>query len=324
MSTRCVRSLCVLTVVGLSLAFFVSCKPKRTVNQAADSVSKYAREMGESAGKLGTKAGQSLGLVEKKWDYVRLAYGDGEVPAAVQGHYTVAEEREIGRALAVEWIAKFGCYTHERLDRYLNRVAAALAAYSDRPALPTTVLLLETEEYRCFGAPGGFVFISVGSLRAAESESELAACVALGLAHAQLQHTLNLYERIVGGALAFEKGAPVEPIRFSAGAEETAALLVRNGYVPADVRSAAREATRLLIRLGYEPGGLKAFIERTNVRRQAKHPIIPADELAYGRTVEEAVAQRLEELHAPVSGRTLVPRFRRECVSSLPITRATP
>jgi len=321
-STRCSLFLWVLALAGLSLAFFAGCKPKQTMNAAADSVSKYAKEMGESAGKLGTKAGQSLGLVEKKWDYVRLAYGDGEVPAAVQGRYTVAEEREIGRALAIEWTAKFGCYTHEHLERYLNRIAAALAAYSDRPALPATLLVLDTEEYRWFGAPGGFVLVSLGALRAAESESEAAACVALALAHAQLRHALNLYERIAGGALAFEKGAPVEPIRFSAAAEETAALLVRNGHVAADVRSAAREATRLLVRLGYEPGGLKAFVERTKVRRQARHPILPADELAYCRTVEEAVAQRLEELHAPASGRTLVPRFRRECASCLPIPRS--
>jgi hypothetical protein len=307
-----------------TLGFFVSCKPKQSVDSATDSVSRYAKEMSDSAEKLGTKAGQTLGLVEKKWDYVRLAYGDGETSASVLGRYSVAEEREIGRALAIEWTAKFGCYTHDRLDRYLNQIAAALAAYSERPTLPATVIILDTEEVRCFGAPGGFVLVSLGALRATESESELAACVALGLAHAQLQHTLNLFERIAGGALIFEKGAPAEPIRLSAASEETVALLVRNGYVPADVRSAAREATRLLVRLGYEPGGLRAFVERTKVRRQVKNPILPADELAYCRTVEEAVAQRLEELHAPVTGRTLVPRFRRECASCLPIPHATP
>lgn len=324
LNLRIARAAAVVAIFGVALGFFTSCKPKQSANNAADSVSRYAKEMSESAGKLGTKAGQTLGLVEKKWDYVRLAYGDGETTASIQGRYAVAEEREIGRALAVGWTAKFGCYTHDRLDRYLNRIVAALAAYSDRPALPATVIMLDTEEVRCFGAPGGFVFISLGALRATESESELAACVALGLAHAQLQHTLSLFERIAGGALAFEKGAPVEPIRFSAASEETVALLVRNGYVAADVRSAAREATRLLVRLGYEPGGLKAFIERTKVRRQMKHPIIPADELAYCKTVEDAVAQRLEELHAPETGRSLVPRFRRECASCLPIPRATP
>lgn len=324
LDTPAARAAALTVVICAALGFFASCKPKQSMNNAADSVAQYAKEMGDSAGKLGTKAGQTLGLVEKKWDYVRLAYGDGETPASIQGRYAVAEERELGRVLAVEWTAKFGCYNHDRLERYLNRIAAALAAYSERPAMPATVIILDTEEVRCFGAPGGFVFLSLGALRAPESESELAACVALGLSHAQLQHTTNLFERIAGGPLVFEKGAPAEPIRFSAAAEETAALLVRNGYVAADVRSAAREATRLLVRLGYEPGGLKAFIERTKVRRQLKHPILPADELTYCKTVDEAVTQRLEELHAPTTGRTLVPRFRRECASCLPIPRATP
>ena len=49
----------------------------------------------------------------------------------------------------------------------MNRLVAALAAYSDRPALPATALVLDTEEVKCYGAPGGFVLVSLGALRAA-------------------------------------------------------------------------------------------------------------------------------------------------------------
>ena len=133
-----------------------------------------------------------------------------------------------------------------------------------------------------------------------------------------------LLEQIAGGALAFEDGAPAEPVRLTTAARETATLLRRNGFRSEHVRSASREATQLLIRLGYEPGGLKAFTQRAKVRKQEKRPILPPEELAYARCVEDAVAQRLEELHAPVAGRTMVPRFRRDCLSCLPIPRGTP
>lgn len=304
------------------LGCVLGCKPKKTMSNAADSVSRYAKDVGAGAERLGSKAGQTLGLVDKKWDYVRLAYRDGEPPAKPAGSYLLADEREMGRTLAMEWIAHYERYSHDRMDRYLNHVVAALAAHSARPGLPATVIVLNTEEVRCFGAPGGFVFVTLGGLRSAESESELAGYVALGLAHAQLNHTLALLERVADGAVAFEDGAPKEPVRLATAAEETASLLRRNGYQPADLRSASREATQMLLRLGYEPGGLKAFTERAKVRKQEKHPILPADELAYARCVGEAVTERLEELHAPAAGRTVVPRFRRECLSCLPIPRA--
>ena len=313
-----------LTIVVAGLTLFcclLGCKPKKTVSNAADSVSQYALEVGAGAEKLGTKAGQTLGLVDKKWDYVRLAYKSGEQPTKAMGTYTLSDEREMGRLMGLEWIAKFGRYRYERMDRYLNRLAAALAAHSERPSLPATVIVLNTEEVRCFGAPGGFVFVTLGGLRAAESESDLAGYLALGLAHAQLNHSLALLEKIAGGALVFQDGTPKEPIRVATAAEETATLLRRNGYQNEDTRSASREATQLLLRLGYAPGGLKVWIQRTKVRKQEKHIVLSTNELTYARCIEEAVAERLAELHAPGAGRTNVPRFRRGCLSCLPIPR---
>lgn len=318
--TRLLSLVLSTSALALLVASF-GCKPKQTMNDAADSVSRYAKEMGTSAEKLGTKAGQTLGLVEKKWDYVRLAFRDGEPALVTTGGYAVADERELGRALVLEWLGKYKRYSHDRMDRYLNRLAAAVTAYSARPASPVTVIVLDSEEVMCFGTPGGYVLVTLGGLRAAESESELAGYLALGIAHAQLNHSLTLLERIAGGPLVFEKGVPQEPVRLSAAAEETVALILRNGYAAADTQAAAREATQWMIRLGYEPGSLKAFSERVKVRKQAKNPILPAEDLAFARQVEEAVDQRLAELHAPTSGRTVVPRFRRECMSCLPIPR---
>ena len=321
-----VAALALFIALGVVLGLG-ACKTKEKVNQAGEAVSKYAKEVGESAEKLGTRAGEKIGLLEKKWDYVRLAYGSAEAPAKLRATYTLGEEREAGRALGAEFIGRYGVCENARLDRYLNLVLASLAAHSERPGLPCHVAVLQSEEYRSFAAPGGYVFVTLGSLRAAESESEVAGMLAQALAHSQLRHSLALLERVLYGR---EAEAGIKPVtqagaqEFSVAVEETARLLMRNGFSLEEIGAASREATTMLVRLGYEPGGLRAFLARAKVRMLEKAGGRPPADLALFRAGEQAVDARLAGLHAPETGRSVSDRYRRECLALLPIPRAKP
>jgi predicted Zn-dependent protease len=315
------RALAVAAALGLALA---GCKPKKTVSDAGDAVTRYAKSVGEGAGKLGVRAGQSVGLLEKKWDYVRLAYLSAEAPARLRAGYGLEDEREAGRALAVEFFGRYGRHQNAHLDQYLNLVLATLCAFSERPALPCSAAVLATEEVRTFALPGGYVLITLGSLRLAQSESEVAGALALALAHSQLRHPLALLERLQENAAPAEATQPVTraaPEEFSRMVEEAARRLIQRGFASEEVRAASREATTMLVRLGYEPGGLKALLARTQVRIQERPEVLPAVDLSFFKTAEQAVQDRLTELHAPESGRSLGDRYRRECVAQLPAPR---
>ncbi len=221
--------------------------------------------------------------------------------------------------LAAEIFKRHGHYENERLERYLNLIAAGLCAFSARPALPCCVGILRTDELASYGLPGGYLLVSLGSVRACESESEVAGLLAFALSQVNLRHTLAHLGRLQAGlqpGLAAQPVTQAEDADFTTLIETAAAHLLQDGPTSAEVRACDRTATDLLIRVGYEPGGLKAFLARTQLRLQSGSG--PIKDYANFKQREKAIDERLAELHALTVGRSLTDRFRRECVASLP------
>lgn len=77
------------------------------------------------------------------------------------------------------------------LTRYLALLGRGLAAYSSRPAIPWTFLVLDADEVRSFSAPGGYVWVTTGLLRAVENEAQLAGVLAHEIGHVTLGHALE-------------------------------------------------------------------------------------------------------------------------------------
>src|SRR5205085_12030610 len=68
------------------------------------------------------------------------------------------------------------------LQRYVNRVGRWVALHSDRPDLPWTFSVIDTETINAFAMPGGSVIVSSGLLKRLNSESELAGVLAHAIA----------------------------------------------------------------------------------------------------------------------------------------------
>jgi len=303
------------------VSLIAGCKTKDSANRASETVSAYAKEFGASAGRLTSKAGEKLGLVEKKWDFVRFAWDAQEKPAAVAHNYSYEDERDLGLALALEFFARQERFEHERLDPYLNLVASALAAHSDRPAMEVRVAVLRGESLHAFGLPGGLILVPLGALRACESESELAGLLAQAVAQCELRLTLARLEHFAAErhAEAKEKSCvSLPPEQLRAVLEDLALDLSRNGLKAEDARVADRRSVDLLMRLGYEPGGLRAHLARAQLKLREKAGGGPLANYAEFKAREETIDARLAELHAPSLGRSIADRYRREGLVHLP------
>lgn len=298
----------------LLFAELPGCKPKDTAYQVGETTKRYAKDLSSSAERLTIKTGESLGLVEKKFDYVRAAYESGEPPMPLKSEYTLEEEREIGRALTAELLKRYGHYENKEVDRYLNLLLAALCAYSDRPALPCSVAVLRSEEIRSFALPGGYVLVTLGALRLCDSESELAGLLAYNLAQIGLHCTLAQMEQLQPGAAISQ----LEDDKFSRAVESMSGKLIQDVLAAETGRVCDRAATDLLVRLGFEPGGLKAYLVRVQIQLREKRGGRPLENYAYYKEREQNIDKRLEELHAPTAGRTMNDRYRRECLALLP------
>lgn len=313
-----------LAAILLAMLALAGCKPKEGAYKATEAVSAYARDMGDAAGRATSKAGERLGLVDKKWDYVRLAWEPSAKPPVSAPAYEFEDERDAGRALVAEFIARFGKLRDDTVERYLNHVAAGLAAYSDRPSAPVCVVVLSSEDRRAWGLPGGYLLVTIGALRCCESESEAAGLLASVLALSNQKCALSRMAEQQAALLpdtASKRATELSDEDFAKVVQATATSLIKDGFAEADVRSSDRSATDLLVRLGYEPGGLKAWLARVQVKRQQESAGKPLKDYSSFKARDTTIDERLAELHAPSVGRSIADRWRRDCSAHLPAAK---
>ena len=85
------------------------------------------------------------------------------------------EEIALGDALTAGFLGAAPLHADANLQRYVNRVGKWVALHGDRPDLPWTFSVIDTDTINAFAMPGGSVIVSSGLLKRLGSESELRA-----------------------------------------------------------------------------------------------------------------------------------------------------
>src|SRR2546427_12790257 len=115
----------------------------------------------------------------------------GVNPADVHGATTdidKPEEIELGRSVATALGSRYRLLREEPLTRYVALVGTAVAMQSDRPDLRYYFGVLDTDEVNAFAAPGGYVFITRGTLALIRDEATLAGVLGHEIGHIALRH----------------------------------------------------------------------------------------------------------------------------------------
>lgn len=244
------------------------------------------------------------------------------------------EEHALGGALALNWVARggglFGADTTPRpfaskdvreAQRELNLIGRNLAFQSERPYLPWTFGILESDGFNAISAPAGYVFVTRGLLNEVKDEAQLAGVLAHEIAHITLQHALTeyrkaLHQQCMHAAMAggMTKAATREidralnrsvlgllgndTIDFSVVTEETRAFLTGmtegllktlfdRGYSAEDEFTADLVALYLMANAGYDP---EAYVELLGAL-----PESPKDPLGTAHPKKSERQQRLRK-----------------------------
>jgi len=124
----------------------------------------------------------------------------GEAKAAEAPQLSKEEERklgefraelDIGRNMAGRLVAYYGEFNDEPLNGYLNLVGNYVAQqgpFADRRYM---IKLLNSESVNAFACPGGYILVTMGALRQAENEAELAAILGHESAHVGNRHMMK-------------------------------------------------------------------------------------------------------------------------------------
>jgi predicted Zn-dependent protease len=184
------------------------------------------------------------------------------------------EERNIGDAVALEIIAKFGGVVRDpEVMLRVNLVGRALARYSDRPELEWRFAVLASDTVNAFSAPGGGVFITRGLYERADSDDVLAGILAHEIAHITNRHALRIVERneaTAGGkslllkrsSEARQLNAQVQQVNSELGIDLGGLVkaIVETGFGAPTEYEADRAGRELAVANGFAPGGLRAVL----------------------------------------------------------------
>ena len=200
-------------------------------------------------------------------------------PAAKE--FSQDDEIGLGDALTASFLGASPLHPDANLQRYVNRVGKWIALHSDRPGLPWTFSVIDTETINAFAMPGGSIIISSGLLKRLGNEAELAGVLAHEIAHVVKKHQLQAIQsgmqadfwksvgtsvaadhvKIGGGAVGSAVGSMAKPYLLDA-----AGNLIKDGFFlrPLD-RGLETEADQLAVvlaaRSGYDPYGLAGALQ---------------------------------------------------------------
>jgi len=224
------------------------------------------------------------------------------------------EEMRVGREAAeqIEKQQKVADLPEEtaRLLKIVNR----LKPHSKRPDVEYTVKILEGHDINAFSLPGSYIYVMEGTLKAVESEDELAAVLAHEMAHNCRGHGMDLLRReakinqqlgvallaiLVGGNTA----EPGNALLFG----QLVKTAILNGHTRQAEYEADHDGVLYMYRAGYNPVGMltvmEGFMRLANAQPQVQLGVFQTHPYPDERA-EQLIAQ-LKALKVPINRRAV-------------------
>jgi beta-barrel assembly-enhancing protease len=228
--------------------------------------------------------------------------------------WTPEEEQQIGEASAEKMVAIFGLTDAPQLQRYVNLVGCSVARYASRE-LPWRFGVLNTEIVGAYALPGGYIFITRGSLASMANEAQLAGALGHEIEHAAARHLESEIRSRKASSWASEEaiaktktGQQLARLRADAVLKDLfSTSLSRSKEDDADEKGA-----RMAAASGYASDGLLQFIQILAVENAA-----PGNRRLFGQLLsthpsfDERVAHLTSLPTNRSKGKTLEARFAR-------------
>jgi predicted Zn-dependent protease len=202
---------------------------------------------------------------------------------------TAENEYYLGRAVGTKILANAG-YRYAEADAFASGSLGALTSYvsavgsvvafaametprsGDRPA-PLAgwhFVVLDDDTINAFAAPGGFIFVTAGAIRQAQSEDELAAVLAHEVAHVVRGHAIgsiqksrlaDVYKKFLDSSVeldpAVEQGMNSA---FGGSIDDIVDGALVKGYSKDTEFEADRVALDIMVAAGYDPAALVRYL----------------------------------------------------------------
>jgi len=185
-----------------------------------------------------------------------------------------ATEVAIGENVALRSIGRTnGIHPDNDLQLYVNTLGLSIARLSDRPGLPWTFVVLDTDEASAWACPGGVIFITAGTIKQMQDEAELAGVIAHEISHVTLRHMVTMIQRseFVSGGLDAASIIEEKVSQYNVVADLALEILFEKGFDRKMEYQADASGVELAAVAGYDPKGLPRFLDRMSGVQGRRH-----------------------------------------------------
>lgn len=190
-------------------------------------------------------------------------------PAPAQIFMSPEEAKKLGTQEHPKILKEFGgVYSDPEVGAYVAGIAGRIAGQSGQPASSFTFTVLNSPVVNAFALPGGFVYITRGTLALASNEAEAAGVLGHEIGHVIAQHSEKRYDKSVFTNLGVAGASILGSIFLGSGAGDLIGQVGQVGggaYLASFSRENELEAdtigVKLLARVGYAPDAQAAFLQ---------------------------------------------------------------
>jgi predicted Zn-dependent protease len=181
---------------------------------------------------------------------------------------TEDEELKMGADVSLKIRQRFGVVQDAGVTRYVTLVGMTMARETERPKLPWTFIVLDTDGVNAFASPGGFVHITRGALGLIKNEAELAAVLGHEMTHIAHKHTVNAIRKnkavqIGTSETLADRGPFLDKL-----ANKAYEMVLENSFDRGEELDADGGSVALLQKVGYAPASLADFLTRLDERNK--------------------------------------------------------
>jgi len=211
----------------------------------------------------------------------------------------VEKEIAIGRDVSSGLLGSSPLVDDPEAQVYVNQIGRWLTLQTERPDLPWTFGIIDTDTVNAFAAPGGYVFVTRGLFIMLRNEAELAGVMGHEIAHVVRRHHLEAIESKLRAEVATDvAGMLVEYDSDSVDALVGAGMQVYSkGLDRDDELEADRMGVVIAARSGYDPYGLPAMLMSVYERDSND------EALAFLTSTHPPAGDRLRQLDEAMAGR---------------------
>ena len=209
------------------------------------------------------------------------------------------KEIQIGKDLSAGLLGATPLVDDPVAQNYVNQIGRWLAFQTERPDLPWTFAVIDTDTVNAFAAPGGYVFVTRGLFLMLRNEAELAGVIGHEISHVLRRHHLVALEKQLRASLATDMaGMLVEYDSEMVDALVGAGMqLYGKGLDRDDELEADRMGVVVAARSGYDAYGLPAMLMTLHSRSENDQ------NLTFLFSTHPPTVDRLEQLDQEMQGR---------------------